>query len=229
MCFGDNACGTRTSHKTSETTASVRRGRSFAVEIDGILLKRGAQLCGKGCYDMLCETAHFGAGRKVQFARRHLDQSNGRGWIAGSGAIFRRNDIGHNWVMLIRCIRRDWNCFATIPWRLASCGRCLRWELFHLSWIEATAESEWASCFQMFRVNSLISLFIVSVLLCQGIEYADSFNCNPNKWLLTSFDCSTLWVRDRIRLTSALVVSTFISSLTYFRAKTIVFAHFAQW
>lgn len=44
--------------------------------------------------------------------------------------------------------------------------------------------------------------------LLKGIEYADSFNTNPNKWLLTNFDCSTLWVRDRIRLTSALVVST---------------------
>ncbi|XP_058054367.1 tyrosine decarboxylase [Anopheles bellator] len=42
--------------------------------------------------------------------------------------------------------------------------------------------------------------------LLRGIEYADSFNTNPNKWLLTNFDCSTLWVRDRIRLTSALVV-----------------------
>ncbi|XP_019873389.1 tyrosine decarboxylase isoform X2 [Aethina tumida] len=42
--------------------------------------------------------------------------------------------------------------------------------------------------------------------LLAGIEYADSFNTNPNKWLLTNFDCSTMWVRDRIRLTSALVV-----------------------
>ncbi|XP_037955064.1 aromatic-L-amino-acid decarboxylase [Teleopsis dalmanni] len=42
--------------------------------------------------------------------------------------------------------------------------------------------------------------------LLKGIEYADSFNTNSNKWLLTNFDCSTLWVRDRIRLTSALVV-----------------------
>lgn len=42
--------------------------------------------------------------------------------------------------------------------------------------------------------------------LLSGIEYADSFNTNPNKWLLTNFDCSTMWVRDRIRLTSALVV-----------------------
>ncbi|KAK9501431.1 hypothetical protein O3M35_012154 [Rhynocoris fuscipes] len=40
----------------------------------------------------------------------------------------------------------------------------------------------------------------------EGIEYADSFNTNPNKWLLVNFDISTMWVRDRIRLTSALVV-----------------------
>ncbi|KAK3909357.1 Tyrosine decarboxylase [Frankliniella fusca] len=42
--------------------------------------------------------------------------------------------------------------------------------------------------------------------LLDGVQYADSFNTNPNKWLLTSFDCSCLWVRDRLRLTSALVV-----------------------
>lgn len=39
-----------------------------------------------------------------------------------------------------------------------------------------------------------------------GIEYADSFNMNPNKWLLTNFDCSCMWVKDRYKLTSALVV-----------------------
>ena len=42
--------------------------------------------------------------------------------------------------------------------------------------------------------------------LLKGIQYADSFNTNPNKWLLTCFDCSTMWVRDRFKLTSALVV-----------------------
>lgn len=31
--------------------------------------------------------------------------------------------------------------------------------------------------------------------LLNGIEYADSFNTNPNKWLLANFDCSTMWVR----------------------------------
>lgn len=47
---------------------------------------------------------------------------------------------------------------------------------------------------------------VINNLYCLGIEYADSFNTNPNKWLLVNFDCSTLWVRNRIRLTSALVV-----------------------
>lgn len=42
--------------------------------------------------------------------------------------------------------------------------------------------------------------------LMAGIEYADSFNTNPNKWLLVNFDCSCLWVRHRMKLTSALVV-----------------------
>ncbi|XP_047510678.1 tyrosine decarboxylase [Pieris napi] len=39
-----------------------------------------------------------------------------------------------------------------------------------------------------------------------GVEYADSFNTNPNKFMLTSFDCSLLWVTNRYLLTSALVV-----------------------
>lgn len=30
-----------------------------------------------------------------------------------------------------------------------------------------------------------------------GIEKADSFDMNPHKWLLTNFDCSTLWVKVR--------------------------------
>ncbi|XP_045474538.1 tyrosine decarboxylase-like [Harmonia axyridis] len=42
--------------------------------------------------------------------------------------------------------------------------------------------------------------------LLEGIEYADSFNTNPNKFLLTNYDCSCMWVRDRFKLTSALVV-----------------------
>lgn len=29
---------------------------------------------------------------------------------------------------------------------------------------------------------------------------------NPNKWMLVNFDCSLLWVRDRFKLTQAMVV-----------------------
>lgn len=42
--------------------------------------------------------------------------------------------------------------------------------------------------------------------LLKGMEYADSFNINPNKWLLVNFDCSCLWVKSRKRLTHALAV-----------------------
>lgn len=37
-------------------------------------------------------------------------------------------------------------------------------------------------------------------------EYADSYVTNPHKWLLTTFDCSTFWVRDRAALIGALSV-----------------------
>ncbi|KAK7066047.1 hypothetical protein SK128_006333 [Halocaridina rubra] len=32
--------------------------------------------------------------------------------------------------------------------------------------------------------------------LMDGVELADSFNFNPHKWLLVSFDCSAMWVKD---------------------------------
>ncbi|KAJ1527822.1 hypothetical protein ONE63_007767 [Megalurothrips usitatus] len=60
--------------------------------------------------------------------------------------------------------------------------------------------------------------------LMQGVQYADSFNTNPNKWLLTSFDCSCLWVRDRLRLTSALVVDPLYLQHGYSEA-TIDYRH----
>jgi aromatic-L-amino-acid decarboxylase len=56
--------------------------------------------------------------------------------------------------------------------------------------------------------------FAGTALLCpehrwmsRGVELADSFCFNPHKWMLTSFDCSCLWVRDRGALTSALSIT----------------------
>lgn len=36
-----------------------------------------------------------------------------------------------------------------------------------------------------------------------GVEYADSFNFNPHKWLLVNFDCSALWIKNRHALVDA--------------------------
>ncbi len=43
--------------------------------------------------------------------------------------------------------------------------------------------------------------------LMDGVEGADSFVFNPHKWLLTTFDCSTLWVRETKALIDALSIT----------------------
>ncbi|XP_036086411.1 aromatic-L-amino-acid decarboxylase isoform X1 [Rousettus aegyptiacus] len=39
--------------------------------------------------------------------------------------------------------------------------------------------------------------------LLDGVEFVDSFNFNPHKWLLVNFDCSAMWVKNRTDLTGA--------------------------
>ena len=43
--------------------------------------------------------------------------------------------------------------------------------------------------------------------MIDGVELADSFCFNPHKWLLTSFDCSALWVKDRRPLIEAMSIN----------------------
>lgn len=43
--------------------------------------------------------------------------------------------------------------------------------------------------------------------LLAGVDLADSFNFNPHKWLLTTFDCSALFVADRRPLIDALSIT----------------------
>ncbi|KAJ8921112.1 hypothetical protein NQ315_015910 [Exocentrus adspersus] len=39
--------------------------------------------------------------------------------------------------------------------------------------------------------------------LLNGVEYAESFNFNPHKWMLVNFDCSAMWVKDARYLVEA--------------------------
>ena len=40
----------------------------------------------------------------------------------------------------------------------------------------------------------------------EGLEYADSYLFNPHKWMLTNFDCSCLFIKNRDHLVSALSI-----------------------
>lgn len=42
--------------------------------------------------------------------------------------------------------------------------------------------------------------------LKEGLEFADSFQTNANKWMNVCFDCTCLWVKERYKLTSSLIV-----------------------
>ena len=66
MCPGDYAGGQSPGHQETEAATSLRWGRSFAFQTDGLLLQRGALLCRESGDDMLCEAANPGTGWQVQ-------------------------------------------------------------------------------------------------------------------------------------------------------------------
>lgn len=51
--------------------------------------------------------------------------------------------------------------------------------------------------------------------LMKGVEMVDSFNFNPHKWMLTTFDCSAFWVKDRKPLVEAMNVDRIYLSHAY--------------
>ncbi|XP_023323819.1 aromatic-L-amino-acid decarboxylase isoform X2 [Eurytemora carolleeae] len=39
--------------------------------------------------------------------------------------------------------------------------------------------------------------------LLDGVEFAESFNFNPHKWMLVNFDCSAMWIKDSRKIVDA--------------------------
>ncbi|XP_041976506.1 3,4-dihydroxyphenylacetaldehyde synthase-like [Aricia agestis] len=39
--------------------------------------------------------------------------------------------------------------------------------------------------------------------LMRGVEFADSFDMNPHKWLMVNFDCSAMWIKDSCDIVKA--------------------------
>jgi len=60
--------------------------------------------------------------------------------------------------------------------------------------------------------------------LMKGVEYANSFNTNGNKFLLVNFDAAFMWVKDRFKLTQALVVDPLYLQHSY-SEKSIDYRH----
>ena len=42
--------------------------------------------------------------------------------------------------------------------------------------------------------------------LLKGVDYAQSFTIDPSLWMLVNFDCCAMWVKDRNKLTEALII-----------------------
>lgn len=42
--------------------------------------------------------------------------------------------------------------------------------------------------------------------LKKGMEYVDSFEVNPNKLLMTAFDCTCMWVKNLLTFAAAFAV-----------------------
>lgn len=44
--------------------------------------------------------------------------------------------------------------------------------------------------------------------LAKGMQFVDSINVNPYKWLFVTFDCSCMWITDRTAVIRTFTVST---------------------
>ena len=97
-------------------------------------------------------------------------------------------------------------------WGMASCRCGLRRKLLYLPRKSVLDERNRGKLnvkiLSLIKIIVKLKLNVTISFISQPLylQYAMSFNTNPNKWMLVNFDCSLMWVRDRFKLTQALVV-----------------------
>lgn len=69
-----NASSSSASYSNTQAAASVRRRGSFAVEADGLLLQRGAQLRRESCDDKFRKIENSRARLEMQLTRGHAHE-----------------------------------------------------------------------------------------------------------------------------------------------------------
>lgn len=109
---------------------------------------------------------------------------------------------------LRKAIEEDLECGLTpffVTATVGTTGRCAFDYLVELGQVCERIPSVWFHVDGAYAGNS----FILPEMrrFKEGMEYADSFNTNPNKLFLTSFDASAMWVKDVKSLTSALTIT----------------------
>lgn len=88
---------------------------------------------------------------------------------------------------------------------LGTTGACAFDNLTELGQVCQTVPSIWFHVDGAYAGNSFILPEMRHFM--KGIEYADSFNTNPNKLMLVNFDASAMWVKDVMALKTALTVN----------------------
>lgn len=105
---------------------------------------------------------------------------------------------------------------------LGTTGACAFDNLTELGEVCKTVPSIWFHVDAAYAGNS----FILPEMrhFKEGLEYADSFNTNPNKLLLVNFDASAMWVKDVMALKTALTVNPLY--LQHEHASAIDYRHY---
>lgn len=155
---------------------------------DGVLLSKLVAYCSKDAHSCIEK------GAKIAFVKIRLVESDENSSLRGDTLTkAMEEDVAQGLVPF----------FVTAT--LGTTGACSFDNLEEIGQAIQRYQGVWLHVDASYAGNGFICPELRSHL--KGIEYADSFNTNPYKLLLVNYDCSLLWVRNCVRLTSALTVS----------------------